>query len=244
MSNKLPESYRWVETEDGSKTLYSPLFDENCHSTAGAIAETIYTYLKPNKVLERIQEYGTLSILEVGWGTGLGFHTTLDAVKSLSSATIDYLALEIDPILIENSQDMRFSVTQLTSEIFVHQAKVENINLRILQGDARRSLPFLKSIEPQLQFDVIYQDAFSPKKNPTLWTVEWFKDISKCVHKHTTLSTYSAAKRMQKALLEAGFGVSIFPGHGMKSKATLAQWDTVTSPELFDKLKIIESFKD
>ena len=242
--NKLPEGYRWLETEDGSKTLYSPLFDENCHSTAGAIAETIYTYIKPNKVVERIQEKGKLSILEVGWGTGLGFQTTLNAVKTYSSAEINYLALEIDPVLIENNNDIQFKVTKLAPDIFVHQAKIENINLRILQGDARRSLPFLKLQEPHLQFDVIYQDAFSPKKNPDLWTVEWFKDISQCVHDQTTLSTYSSAKKMQKALHEAGFGVSVFPGHGMKSKATLAQWNTSTSPELFDKLKIVESFKD
>lgn len=243
MDHRLPEGYRWVITEDGSQTLYSPLFDENCHSTAGAVAETLYTYIKPNKVLERISNNGKISLLEVGWGTGLGFKTTMESLSEYPLAQIDYLALEIDPVLIANC-DLKLETIQLTPTISIHTFQSEFLKFRILQGDARQSLPYLKTIEPHLNFDVIYQDAFSPKRNPTLWTYEWFAFLASFADNLTTLSTYSAAKKMQKALVEAGWGVSVFPGHGMKSKATFAQWNSPTSPELIDKLKLVESFKD
>ena len=43
-------TYDKIETEDGSMTLYSHLYNEACHSTSGAINETHTHYINGCKI--------------------------------------------------------------------------------------------------------------------------------------------------------------------------------------------------
>lgn len=242
--NELKEGYKYIETEDGSLTLYSPLFDENCHSTSGAISETIHTYIDANQVVQRASEKKQINILEVGLGTGIGFLTTIEAVKSITHLKMNYLVLEIDQELISlflNSANLPY---QLLEDNLILVEKSEGIKLFILKGDARIQLLRFIQKNPHMKFDVIYQDAFSPKKNPTLWTKQWFQTLASCSHSETSMSTYSSTKKMQKAMLESGFGVRQFKGHPPKKWSTLAYYQQDSQPELLAQLSAIEPFVD
>ena len=76
---KLPSSdYRFVETEDGTKTLFSERFGEACHSTTGAKSETLLHYIHGCEITEKAKQ-NSLSILEVGFGLGVGLLGLLHA---------------------------------------------------------------------------------------------------------------------------------------------------------------------
>jgi tRNA U34 5-methylaminomethyl-2-thiouridine-forming methyltransferase MnmC len=72
-----PEGHRFVETEDGSWTLFSEAFQEACHSTTGARAETLLHYIQGCRILEKAKIHSPLVVLEIGFGLGIGLLTTL-----------------------------------------------------------------------------------------------------------------------------------------------------------------------
>ncbi|GAB4016887.1 MAG: tRNA (5-methylaminomethyl-2-thiouridine)(34)-methyltransferase MnmD [Bdellovibrio sp.] len=237
----ISKTHQWIETEDGSKTLYSPLFDENCHSTSGAISETKHTYLDANRVAERLKLKKKLKILEIGLGTGIGLDTTLQFATPQEGEFLHYVAVEIDPFMIENFRPS-------TIENFKWQKNYHfqnsTIALTVLFGDARKTLKQFLLEHPEFKFDVIYQDAFSPKKNPTLWTQQWFELLGSLSHAETSMSTYSSTKRVQKAMQLAGWGVHPIKGHPPKKWSTLAYWKQESSPELSSQLQSVEAFTD
>ncbi len=75
-----PLGHSIVFTEDGSETFFSEAFQEACHSTTGAKTETILHYIEGCKILGKSEIFSPLSILEVGFGLGVGFLTTLEKI--------------------------------------------------------------------------------------------------------------------------------------------------------------------
>lgn len=71
---------------------------------------------------------------------------------------------------------------------------------------AQQSIPQLLTPHSSLltlKFDIIYQDAFSPAKNPTLWTREWFADLNAVSQNDAILTTYSIAATTRMGLHES-----------------------------------------
>jgi len=62
-----------TETNDGSKTLKIPEWNEHYHSTHGAISEAKHVYIKNGLDLIISDE---ISIFEMGFGTGLNTFLT------------------------------------------------------------------------------------------------------------------------------------------------------------------------
>ena len=60
--------------------LFSEAFNEACHSLDGAWDETLFNYLHGCDVPEKAQQKGeeTLSVLEVGFGQGVGLQVVAD----------------------------------------------------------------------------------------------------------------------------------------------------------------------
>ncbi len=95
-----PPGHSWVQTEDGSFTLHSERFDENCHSTTGAQAETLLHYLQGCQIAETLQSGPEVRVLEVGFATGLGWRMTRDLAKDAPNSRLHFLSLELDESLI------------------------------------------------------------------------------------------------------------------------------------------------
>jgi len=224
-----PLHHSWVQTQDGSWTLFSERFQEACHSTTGAETETDLHYIKGCSILD----LESPSILEVGFGLGVGFLTTyrtlLDSNKSWS-----FLSLEIDRDLVEwfrlENVNHPF-LSKLKWEGNLLKAQNDQVTLIILVGDARKVLPaFLE--DSSFSWNAIYQDAFSPKKNPSLWTKEWFELLKKFSTHDVKLSTYSASSSIRKSLLEAGWTLSKGEKFGPKRTSTRASLTGFTDPEI------------
>lgn len=221
-----PPNHQWVETSDGSRTLFSEAFQEACHSTTGAREETQLHYIKGCCIEEKLAT-GNLSILEVGFGLGIGFLETYETLKAHQKKW-SFLSLELDRDLLE-----WFRLENLEHPFLKHlkwtpcgsfsllQADSDRVSLRILCGDARMTLPEYAKLYG-LKWNAIYQDAFSPKRNPILWTQEWFELLKKHSLPEVTLSTYSASTSIRKSLLAAGWVLHKGEKFGPKRTSTRA----------------------
>jgi tRNA U34 5-methylaminomethyl-2-thiouridine-forming methyltransferase MnmC len=225
--------YRVVETQDHSQTLWSEHFDENCHSLAGADEETCYNYVNGCQVPLKL-ENGPVELLEVGFGPGKGVTNTYQQLEQAPPGhPLTFVSLELDPELVlwaaknNNESFQHFpSLTDLKRHQHGEQewfeAEKKGNTLIVLIGDARKVLPlWCKKRNPS--FNVIYQDPFSPKKNPTLWSKQWFELLKKYSRHDVIMSTYSASISIRKAMLEAGWIIENRKGLKTKRSSTRAR---------------------
>ena len=98
--------------------------------------------------------------------------------------------------------------------------ETENRKLEVFIGDLNQTHLMIKNLLNNIH--AIYQDPFSPKKNPDLWCVEWFKFLKTISSNEVILSTYSASHSVQKNLAEAGWHVLSAPGFAHKRSSTRA----------------------
>jgi len=240
-------TYTWLKTSDGSYTLFSKHFNEACHSEGGAYAETLHNYVYGCRILER--SHSPLKIFEVGFGTGLGLECTLrELSKKDDSRALEYYSCELDNELAKASlQSLNFSYQEkeFSGIIYLEVAK-EDLLIRVYLGDIRENLKNLIKNHHIPTVHAIYQDAFSPKRNPRLWTYEWFKDLIKLGDKETILSTYCSSKAIWKSMKASGWGLEYVEGYYPKKWSTRAYPYRESTPEinkLLDKSPM-EMFKD
>jgi len=226
-------NYKIITTEDGSQTVYSGFYDENCHSTSGAWEETLYNYVEGTQLLDKLTKQDSVTVFEVGFGVGLGIYATLVAISNRYSEQaqsynrkIKFISTEIDrDFALWALQDSEFAKKYNISKQDIRATQdqlcvnVQGVELVILIGDARHTI---KTLNESILFDCIFQDPFSPRKNPSLWTEQWFRNLRSYSHRDTILSTYSAATRIRKTMAVAGFNIINRLGFGRKRSCTLA----------------------
>ena len=196
-----------VKTEDGSITLYSAEFDECYHSTKdGALKESLQKHIIPAFKFANTKKE-ELVILDICFGLGYNTLATLFYLKNNPVDTkLHIYSPEFDEELIKSLAKFQYpkeflsfkNIIESISETASYSDK--NIKIEILKGDARELIPNIPK-----KIDIVYQDAFSPKKNPLLWTKEYFSDIKKIASDDIVITTYSSATPVRMGLYENGF---------------------------------------
>jgi tRNA U34 5-methylaminomethyl-2-thiouridine-forming methyltransferase MnmC len=93
-----------IITSDGSTTIYLPDWDEQYHSKHGAIQEAYHVFIKNGLEVLDLDE---ISILEIGFGTGLNsFITFLEAKKN--NKKIQYVGVEAYPVLDDEIEKLNY----------------------------------------------------------------------------------------------------------------------------------------
>lgn len=221
------KNYKLIETEDGSTTLYSERYQEACHSTHGARAETRLHYIDGCKISEYLTEQNSVNILEVGFGTGIGLEETMKACKD---SQLLFTSFEIDPELAEHSlKRLDLSYSRSGSDFIVES---EALRVEVIIGDAKKRIKDLIN-----KYHAIYQDAFSPRQNADLWTVEWFQALKNICFSNARMSTYSASSSIRKSMLEAGWSLQAGVKFGPKRTSTRADLSGKSDQEILDRLK-------
>jgi len=203
-----------VPTDDGSVTLYSKEFNESYHSPKdGALNESLQKHVLPAFNLH--QDKTALTILDICYGLGYNTLATLHHVKKNNlPVKLHIFSPEFDEALVRSLKDFEYpsefddfkSIIQAISKNFNYED--EHFKVEVMIGDARESIPSLK--RKGIKFDIVYQDAFSPKVNPLLWTREWFEDIRSVCSEDAVLTTYSTAAATRMGLYENGFELHYF----------------------------------
>jgi tRNA U34 5-methylaminomethyl-2-thiouridine-forming methyltransferase MnmC len=75
---------------------------------------------------------------------------------------------------------------------------------------------------PELSYQAIYQDAFSPEANPELWTESFFARLYPLLEVGGRLATYSVKGTVRRKLQAVGFTVQKQPGPPGKRKILVA----------------------
>lgn len=232
------KDHKIIKTEDGSLSVYSEIYNENAHSLHGAANETDLHYIQGCKIKERSDNTQTFSILEIGFGSGLGFIKTFEALMNNKVSMVSY---EIQKELIDFfiHEHPEFEIIQKDENTFYLEENDFELTIRI--GDARQLIK-----KEALKFSAIYQDAYSPRRNPYLWTVEWFRDLKKVCNDDVIMSTYSASSSIRKSMLAAGF--KLYPGEkfGQKRTSTRARLSGENDQAIMEHLNRspVEALKD
>ena len=196
-------------TDDGSHTLFVPKIDECYHSTKGAIQESRHIFIEAG--LKQCAK-SEINVLEIGFGTGL--NALLTALES--DFSVRYTTIELYPVPIEQALKLNYPVLLGTESVVlfekIHSSpwneKVqisENFSITKLNADFTRT-------EFDEKFDVIYFDAFSPEKQPEMWSEEMFRKLYLCASENAVLTTYCAKGAVRRAMKAAGFAVERLPG--------------------------------
>lgn len=204
-----------VITEDGSTSLFVHEIDEYFHSHFGAIQESEHIFIRTGLLADRFLSATKISILEIGFGTGLNCYLTY--LKHLQTGiNIIYEGIELFPLNSEEYEKLNYAHhlgLDATQEIFLqmHQSpwnqKVEISDHFIL---SKRDKSFELVQFGLEQFDLVYFDAFSPDKQPEMWN--HFAKIFDTLKPGGVLVTYCTKGIVKRALKSVGFSVEKLPG--------------------------------
>lgn len=209
-------------TQDGSHSLHSAQFGVSYHSKYGAITETQHVFINAG-LLHKAKEQSALSVLEIGFGTGLNaYMTLLEAVNS--NLQIDYVTYEAFPISQTQVKALNYT-SQLQSDF---HTSFEEMHLAP-SGEKTELLPsfhfqkFIASFDEinyQDQFDVIYFDAFAPTSQPELWEAPLLQKMYDALKSGGVLTTYCAKGVVKRTLKAIGFTIEAIPGPPGKREMT------------------------
>lgn len=202
-----------ITTDDGSVTIYLPEMNESYHSKFGAIQEAQHVFIKNGLDLF---EGKPLSILEIGFGTGLNaFITYLESIKQ--NQHIHYTGVEAYPVGNEEVRMLNY-VSQL--DAVGQQAAFDAMHAAEWGREAIISDKFtlikreqdFKEINDFEKYDLIYFDAFGYPVQPDLWSVDIFRKMYNALKPSGILVTYACRTVIKKAMQEAGFSTEKLPG--------------------------------
>ncbi len=202
-----------IITSDGSTTIHLPDWNEQYHSKHGAIQEAYHVFIKSG--LEQV-ETDDISILEIGFGTGLNaFITFLESQNR--NLKIDYVGVEAYPVSTDEVQNLNYiSELKATSFADVFQKMHDTLweeKHQISSGfQLTKRKQFFEDVEDQNAFDVIYFDAFGARNQPELWTEPIFQKMYEALKEGGILTTYAAKGSVRRAMLAVGFEVERLPG--------------------------------
>lgn len=213
MHKKIILNREIIITEDGSTSIHLPDWNENYHSKHGAIQEAKHVFIKNGLALFPNQN---ISILEIGFGTGLNAIITLIESGKLNQ-NIHYEGVEAYPVSDAEMALMNF-VSELDatdkSAIFdlMHNSpwneKIELDN----HFDLIKRQQFFDTIDDIEKFDLIYFDAFGYRVQPDLWSTEIFQKMYNALKPKGILVTYAARGVVKRSMIEVGFTVEKLAG--------------------------------
>lgn len=219
------DRFEVVMTKDGSKTLFLTKREVYYHSIHGAVSEAKHVYIEHG--LRNINK-SSLNILEMGFGTALNALVTF-VESSKANLKINYLSVDNYPINYE-------LVKQLDYPFFLSSQDYESLFKRMHCSDWNQEtaispnfnlFKFKSSIETlsiDRKIDLVYYDAFAPKANYNLWSVEIFKNLSRYLNDSAILVTYCANGQVKRNLKAAGFSLETLKGPPGKREMIRATW--------------------
>ncbi|WP_417266234.1 tRNA (5-methylaminomethyl-2-thiouridine)(34)-methyltransferase MnmD [Brumimicrobium sp.] len=203
-----------IETKDGSKTIHLPELNESYHSTHGALQEAKHVFIKSG--WNEIQN-STVSVLEIGFGSGLNALLTL--LNSMNDKkTVHYTGLEAYPV----SSDEISALNYARLEDFAEVRKEYELMHTIPWGERATINEYfnllkvaqkMDDFKPEKKtFDLIYFDAFGPRVQPEMWTKEVLQKMYDATAPNGVFVTYCAKGEVRRNLISVGFEVEKIPG--------------------------------
>lgn len=203
---------QFIQTQDGSHTLYHTGVGDIYHSRHGALTESRYVFI--DKGFHYFIPREKINILEIGFGTGL--NTFLTLIESRFTDTeVYYESVEKYPLDMQTVKQLNYpGILNDREGLFLkmHEAAWNKEHKITSSFTLKKVSDDLHYYGPGKKFDMVYFDAFSPDVQPDLWSREVFRKLSGGLIKGGILITYSSKSSVQKALRDSGFQINKLPG--------------------------------
>ena len=212
-----------IKTADGSKTIHIGQWNENYHSSHGALQEAKHVFIQHGLSLFLNQD--SISLLEVGFGTGLNAALTLENAAN-KNVFIHYVGVEAFPVTCEELIELNYANLFDEKEFSntydaMHESDWEKevkITPDFSLTKRREKLQTIEFLDNT--FDLIYFDAFGPRVQGELWTIEIFTKMYNALKTGGVFVTYCAKGQVKRDLKSVGFTVEVLPGPPGKREMT------------------------
>lgn len=204
----------------------------------GDRAEVEQVFLQPAQIRQRFRNASLFTIVEFGFGTGLNFATALSAFtqESRRPSRLRYVSVEKHPLLHADQEaalkawpDFKSFSSELLDAYpppiygwhtrYFCQGRVQ---ASLFVGDVNEGISrFLE--EDQIGVDAWFLDGFAPDTNPQMWEPEILSQLARKTRQHGTVTTFSVAGRVRRALEAGGFRVTKVPSAPPKRHTLLAE---------------------
>jgi tRNA U34 5-methylaminomethyl-2-thiouridine-forming methyltransferase MnmC len=207
---------QFVTTADGSKTLLHPATGEHYHSMNGAVGESQHVFLESGlKFFLRHHPVNPVTILEVGFGTGLNFLLSAQFCQD-ERLGLQYTGIESNPLSPEIVGQSGYDeyVSKKTWDLFISgyepamQREMRfpnNILLEIVLQNA-------SSYNSAKRFDILYFDAFSAGSQPEMWTEQVLSQVCRHLKAGGLFVTYAMNGNLKRNIKALGFSPEKIPG--------------------------------
>lgn len=233
--------YQLVQLKNGTWSVHSDIERETFHPVIGPVAEAEALYVRQLRLGERAAEFHHREF--VIWDIGLGAAAnSVTALESLRHRTGTVRMVSFDHSLaplhfaLKNSSSLGFldgyephiagllqtgRIQFPNGTMMVHWETVLGDFPTLLASAAAKTWP-----SP----DAILFDAYSPAKNPAMWSLPLFTRLFEVAStgRPCNLATYSRATLLRTTLLLAGWYVGAGNATGEKEETTVA----ATCPDL------------
>lgn len=203
-----------ITTGDGSSSLLIPALGETYHSRHGALRESLHVFID-NGLRHVMKNRDRISILEIGFGTGLNAWLTCNVLHGSSKHAI-YTSLETNPLAESLTTALNYTHgSSLAESEFFNQIHRESWNeMRMIhQGFTLCKMHVsLQEFTTDSYFDLVYYDAFGPPTQPEMWTELLFRKIFERCSPGAVLVTYCAKGQVRRDMESAGWTIERLPG--------------------------------
>lgn len=203
-----------ITTSDGSHSLFNDVLNETYHSVHGAIQESMHVFIRHGLEYKLQTEGSPISILEVGFGTGLNALLTLRAVKQCQRK-ISYTAIEPHPLPDTLWSKLNYASSLGLEDDFrkLHESAWNSeIELHSCFNLIKLCTTLQDAYLPIREFDLVYYDAFAPSKQPELWEPTMLTKIEQAMRVEGIVVTYCAKGQLKRDLKKLGLAVETLSG--------------------------------
>ncbi|MDB6110609.1 MAG: hypothetical protein JWR69_2359 [Pedosphaera sp.] len=230
--------YRIVKLANGTHSVHSLAHRETFHPVIGPVAEAEALYVKQLRLPEWMANHtGEFVIWDVGLGAAANVLTVLRATRDASCplriVSFDHTLAPLQ-FALENAASLGYftdyeaAVQRLIAD---HNTSFADGNRRVNWELHLGDFPSLLThrltdspTQPPPAPHAILFDAFSPAKNPAMWTQPLFANLFRFLDpaRPCALPTYSRSTLLRVSLLLAGFYVGAGHATGEKEETTIA----------------------
>jgi queuine tRNA-ribosyltransferase len=218
-----------VRTRGGALAMRSLDAGEVMHPGVGPVAEAEALYVRQSRLAERLAGAPVVVLFDVGLGAGSNAFAARAASERAPARAgrlelvsferdLGALALALEtPDAFAIDADAAAAARALLAEGRHESART---TWRLEAGDVLAALA--RAAARADRADIVFWDPFSPRANPTLWTVAAFAAMRAAAGPRCTLFTYSASTATRVALLLAGWAVGVGDAIGDRAHTTSA----------------------